>query len=131
MADAIAAWSSERERGGRPAVAVGIGAHYGSAFAGVLSDGRLLEYTVIGDTVNIASRLADVMHAIRTQVVVSTELAEAAGGLPDVARWRRLPEQSLPGHPRTLSVYLLEASAAADGGSQEHAAIPCGGSARA
>ena len=117
MADAIAAWSAERERGGRGTLAVGIGAHYGSAFAGVLSDGRQLEYTVIGDTVNIASRLADVMHSNRTQLVVSAELAEAAGGLPDAARWRRLPEQSLPGHQRTLPAYLLDASAPADGGS--------------
>jgi adenylate cyclase len=105
MAAAIAAWSDERVRQGRAPVSVAIGAHYGMAFAGVLSDGRLLEYTVIGDTVNIASRLADVPRPGRTQIVVSAELVDAAGGLQDAERWTHVPAQALPGHPRLLSAF--------------------------
>ena len=105
MADAIVAWSSERERQGKVPVLVGIGAHYGTAFAGVLSDGRMLEYTVIGDTVNVASRLADIPHSDQTELLVSAELADAAGGLPGDGRFRAMPPQSVPGHPRLLSVF--------------------------
>ncbi len=105
MADAIAAWSAEREQRGTAPVHVAIGGHFGPAFAGVLSDGRLLEYTVIGDTVNVASRLADVSSPGTTQIMVSSDLVAAAGGLPDAGRWTHVPDRSLPGHPRLLSVH--------------------------
>jgi len=41
----------------RPEMQVGIGLNYGESFAGYIGSERRLEYTVIGDAVNIASRL--------------------------------------------------------------------------
>ncbi|MFN3133154.1 adenylate/guanylate cyclase domain-containing protein [Roseibium sp.] len=77
MAEVIGEWNAEREREGAPPVGVGIGVHYGKAVVGNIGDEHKLEYTVLGDTVNVASRLEKLTREIGAQVAVSNELIEA------------------------------------------------------
>jgi adenylate cyclase len=57
MQDEIAALNARWEAEGRPTLGIGVGLHYGDAFAGTIGSRRRLEYTVIGDVVNVAARL--------------------------------------------------------------------------
>jgi adenylate cyclase len=61
---------SEREKGG-PDVSFGFGINTGPVVAGFLGAKGRMEYTVIGDSANVASRLTAADIARRDQVVVS------------------------------------------------------------
>lgn len=102
-------WSEERKRSGQVPVSIGIGAHYGEVFAGALGDEQLLEYTVIGDTVNVAERLEGLSRAVESPLVVSAALLGAVGSKKETANWRRLPPQEIKGHKQPVEAFCLEA----------------------
>lgn len=108
LLDAVRAWSIEREGSGKPPVSVGIGVHYGEVFAGVLGSEQLLEYTVIGDTVNVAERLERLSRDVGSPIVVSAALLQSAAKSHVAASWRRLPRQTLRGHLRPIDTFCLD-----------------------
>jgi adenylate cyclase len=59
MLRAVERLNTIRRGAGHPLLQVGIGINFGDAFAGYTGSERRLEYTVIGDSVNTASRLCD------------------------------------------------------------------------
>jgi adenylate cyclase len=57
MQEALRTLNAEWRATGRPELGIGIGLTYGEVFAGNIGSDRRLEYTIIGDTVNVAARL--------------------------------------------------------------------------
>jgi adenylate cyclase len=112
--EAAARWSLERERSGQPPVAIGIGVHYGEVFAGAVGCEHLREYTVIGDTVNVAQRLERLSREVDSSLVVSAALLQAAGA-ENTAEWRRLAPQQLKGHSEPIDAFSLAQDGARDG----------------
>lgn len=57
MLDELNAWNELRRAAGAAEISVGIGVNYGAAVIGDVGDGETFSFTVIGDTINVASRL--------------------------------------------------------------------------
>lgn len=93
-----------RLQGHSSGLAVGIGVHRGEAVVGNIGAAQRMEYTAIGSTVNIASRLCGTARA--GQIVISRAVAEALGGEFDI---QPLPPVQVKGISQPLDVALVSA----------------------
>jgi adenylate cyclase len=87
---------------GRPEIGVGIGINYGEVFAGNIGSHRRLEYTVIGDAVNVANRLCS--EAGAGEILVSEAFCQV---VKEHADYEYLHAMALRGRTRTVQVYRV------------------------
>jgi adenylate cyclase len=85
---------------GWPELAVGIGINTGMATAGNIGSPRRLDYTVVGDAVNIASRLMD--NAAGGQVLISQPTVDELG--PEF-KLRKLRARRVRGRSEAVQVF--------------------------
>ena len=91
-------WTAE----GRPIVEIGVGLNFGEAFAGNIGSIRRLEYTVIGDTVNTASRLCSA--AKKGEILISEELRSRLKKPPQMVA---MEPMSLKGKSQPVPVFKV------------------------
>ena len=109
MRDALARLNAARAQSaqaeGRPhrEAAMGLGLHFGPCSVGNMGSIRRFDYSILGDTVNLASRLEGASKFFSTDVIVSALVREAA---PEMA-WLDLGQIRVVGKTEPTHVYAL------------------------
>lgn len=75
MRMALAELNERRIQRGQAPIRIGIGLHSGPAISGTIGSTERMEYTVIGDTVNMASRIESSTKAFGADLLVSESVA--------------------------------------------------------
>jgi len=94
MQEALAAYNDDLVRRNLPPLRVGIGIHSGAAVAGVIGSNELLEFTVIGRTVNLASRVERLTRVHAADILIT---AEVRAGLDPRFALEELPARAVHG----------------------------------
>jgi adenylate cyclase len=103
MQKAITQLNEKFKADGRPTISVGIGINYGDTFAGNIGSHLRLEYTVIGDAVNVASRLCS--NAKGGDILISDPLYQVLKEKPPVEAMQPL---SVKNRAQPVSVWRVQ-----------------------
>lgn len=105
VAEEFRTWLAERfpERG-LPPFAIGVGLHTGPAIIGSIGSRKRSEYTAIGDTVNVASRLEGATKELGAPIAASAALVAACGGAVRVGRSQVM---TVKGHREPIEVFEI------------------------
>ncbi|MFN7825048.1 MAG: adenylate/guanylate cyclase domain-containing protein [Pseudobdellovibrionaceae bacterium] len=79
MRKALVELNKRRESRGQPPIMIGMGLHSGPAISGTIGSSERMEYTVIGDTVNMTSRIESSTKAFGADLLVSETVSQKVG----------------------------------------------------
>jgi adenylate cyclase len=105
MEEALEAFNAEQRDMYLPEIRIGIGVASGDVVAGNVGSSTKLEYTVIGDAVNVASRLQALTKEVGESMLFSAETARLAS---EVAPFVSCGQIEVRGKARPVNVLRLE-----------------------
>jgi adenylate cyclase len=104
MRERLRAWNAAREEAGLVPLRNGIGIHTGTVLAGNIGGADRLSYALVGDPVNLASRIQGLTKDFKTDILISGETrARLDGSIPLEA----LPAVHVKGREEEVTLYRV------------------------
>ncbi|MCG8494144.1 MAG: adenylate/guanylate cyclase domain-containing protein [Sneathiellales bacterium] len=110
MQQTMEEWNEVRNHMKLPPITLSVGLHLGNVILGDIGSERRLEYAVLGDTVNVASRLEALSRPLNASIVASDDVVKAAGGAREVEKngFKDAGPQDIRGREETVHVWLKD-----------------------
>jgi adenylate cyclase len=105
MRAALVTYNAQLRGSALPQLAFGVGVHRGIAVAGVIGSEQLVEFTVIGDTVNVASRIESMTRTHGVDILVTDDVRRHLG---DRFRLRGMPPTPVKGKREPITTWAVE-----------------------
>jgi adenylate cyclase len=104
MLDALVAFNEVQRLRDRPPLKIGIGIHYGPVIVGNIGSEYKMDYTVMGDRVNLASRLEGLSKKYHEPLIVSDSIQRR---VRDQIPFRLLDKASVKGRREGTGIFTL------------------------
>lgn len=104
MTEALHGFNQKQQELGKPEFRIGVGINYGEVTVGNIGTEKKMDYTVIGDMVNLASRLEGLTKPYHQELIIAESLFPSIEGhLP----WRLLDTVAVKGKKRGVKIYTV------------------------
>jgi adenylate cyclase len=105
MIEALDGFNAGQQKNGKPTFHIGVGINYGVVTVGNMGTEKKMDYTVIGDTVNLASRLEGLTKKYHQPLVYAESLQAK---VKDVLPWRLLDTVAVKGKTRGVKIFTAK-----------------------
>jgi adenylate cyclase len=107
----IDAWNCQRDLTGQRPVSISIGAQYGEVISGPIGTEQRCEITILGDAINVASRLTGLAQRLGASIAAGEDLminvvSERGLNAPELSNFVRLGEWPVRGREMPVVVWI-------------------------
>jgi adenylate cyclase len=105
MRSELARYNAELRAHALPELRFGVGIHRGEVVAGIMGNETLSKFSVVGDTINVASRIEGLTRVHAVDLLITEEVKAA---LDDRFRLRGMPAMAVKGKTQPIVTYHVE-----------------------
>ena len=102
MMEKLGSFNQWQLKQGRPEFKIGIGINFGTVTVGNIGSEKKMDYTVVGDMVNVASRIEGLCKMYREPFIISQHVYSLVGG---EVQCRMIDRVILKGTTRSMGIY--------------------------